>query len=43
MFKIGNKVVGVNFPVFIIAEIGINHMGSEKLCKINFSSQKIWC
>ena len=24
---------GVNFPVFIIAEIGINHMGSEKLCK----------
>lgn len=31
--KIGNKIVGDNFPCFIIAEIGINHNGSVELAK----------
>lgn len=30
---IGNKVIGENSPVFIIAEIGINHNGSLDLAK----------
>ncbi len=31
--KIGNKLVGDNYPCFIIAEIGINHNGSVELAK----------
>lgn len=31
--KIGNKLIGNNLPVFVIAEIGINHNGDMKLCK----------
>lgn len=32
-FEIFNKVINKNSPTLIIAEIGINHMGSEELCK----------
>ena len=31
--KIGNKIVGDDYPCFIIAEIGINHNGSLQLAK----------
>lgn len=31
--KIENKIIGKNFPVFVIAEAGINHNGSLKLAK----------
>jgi N-acetylneuraminate synthase len=31
--EVGNKVIGDNNPVFIIAEIGINHNGSVELAK----------
>lgn len=31
--KIGNRFVGEGFPVYIIAEIGINHNGSIELAK----------
>lgn len=31
--KIGNKIIGRNYPVFIIAEAGINHQGSFRLAK----------
>ena len=31
--KIGNKYVGEGEPIFIIAEIGINHNGDIKLAK----------
>lgn len=31
--KIGNKFIGQNQPVFIIAEAGVNHNGSFKLAK----------
>jgi len=31
--KIGNKFVGPGFPVFIIAEAGVNHNGSMELAK----------
>ena len=27
-FKIGNRVVGDNYPPLVIAEIGINHNGN---------------
>ncbi len=30
--KIGNKFIGDKFPTFIIAEIGINHLGNRNLC-----------
>lgn len=40
MFKIKNKKIGVNSPVFIIAEIGVNHNGSIKLCKRLISAAK---
>lgn len=30
--KVGNNFIGDNFPTFIIAEIGINHGGSENYC-----------
>ncbi len=33
VLKIFNKVITHNSPTLIIAEIGINHMGSEDLCK----------
>ena len=33
MLKIKNKIIGDQWPVYIIAEIGINHNGSLKLCK----------
>ena len=31
--KIGNKIVGDNYPVFVIAEIGINHNGDLDIAK----------
>ncbi len=31
--KIGDKIIGDDYPCFIIAEIGINHNGSVKLAK----------
>jgi N-acetylneuraminate synthase/N,N'-diacetyllegionaminate synthase len=31
--KVGNKIIGDNQPVFIIAEAGVNHNGSLKLAK----------
>jgi N-acetylneuraminate synthase len=31
--KIGNKLVGHDQPIFIIAEIGINHNGNMEICK----------
>ena len=31
--RIGNKTVGEGFPVYVIAEIGINHNGSVELAK----------
>jgi len=31
--QIGNKLIGHDQPVFIIAEIGINHNGSMDICK----------
>lgn len=31
-FCIGNKRIGINEPVFIIAEVGINHHGDVDLC-----------
>jgi sialic acid synthase SpsE len=31
-FAIGNKIVGPGAPVFVIAEIGINHEGSVEKC-----------
>jgi N-acetylneuraminate synthase len=31
--KIGNKLVGVGQPCYIIAEIGINHNGNVDLAK----------
>ena len=30
--KIGNRFIGEKFPTFIIAEIGINHLGNKNLC-----------
>lgn len=32
-FKIGSKIISVNSPVYIIAEIGVNHNGSVELAK----------
>ena len=32
-FKIFDKVIFKNSPSLIIAEIGINHLGDEDLCK----------
>jgi len=32
-FKVGQKYIGENKQVFIIAEIGINHSGDHKKCK----------
>lgn len=31
--KIGNKMIGHNQQVFVIAELGINHNGDMKICK----------
>ena len=31
--KIGKKEIGIDQPVFVIAEIGINHEGSVKKCE----------
>src|SRR3989338_6625301 len=31
--KIGKKIIGDNYPVFIIAEAGVNHNGDVKLAK----------
>ena len=33
MFTIGNKKIGKNYPVFIIAEAGINHNGDLNIAK----------
>ena len=30
--KIKNRLIGYDYKPLIIAEIGINHMGSEELC-----------
>jgi len=30
---IGNRLVGPNQPIFVIAEVGINHNGDMKICK----------
>ena len=40
MFKINNHKVG-NTRVFIIAEIGINHLGNVNLCKKLINKAKI--
>jgi N-acetylneuraminate synthase len=32
-FKIGNKIIGDNHPVYIIAEIGLNHQGDVKIAR----------
>ena len=43
VFKIFNKVIKKDSPTLIIAEIGINHMGSEELCKkMIISALKKW-
>ena len=31
--KIGNRIIGTNYPVFVIAEAGINHNGSLSIAK----------
>ena len=31
--KIGNHIIGENYPVFVIAEAGINHNGSLSIAK----------
>ena len=31
--KVGNRFIGDNHPVFVIAEIGINHNGSLDIAK----------
>jgi N,N'-diacetyllegionaminate synthase len=31
-FKIGDRMVGEGHPVFVIAEIGVNHHGDARLC-----------
>ena len=31
--KIGNKIIGDDYPCFVIAEIGINHNGSLEIAK----------
>ena len=28
---------------YLVAEVGSNHLGSDKLIKIDFISKKIWC
>ena len=39
--KIGKKEIGVNHPVYIIGEIGINHNGSlENAIKLIDSAKK---
>lgn len=32
-FTVGNRNIGVGYPVFVIAEIGVNHEGDFQLCK----------
>jgi len=31
--RVGNRFIGDTEPVFVIAEIGINHNGSIEICK----------
>ena len=31
--RIGNKLIGPGYPVFIVAEVGINHSGDMETCK----------
>ena len=38
---VGNKVIGEQNPVFIIAEIGINHNGSVEIAKKMIDSAAI--
>ena len=33
MLKIDGRIIGKNYPIYIIAEIGINHNGNLNLCK----------
>ncbi len=40
MLKINNRKIGPGSPVYIIAEIGINHKGNLKLCKKMIHSAK---
>ena len=39
-FKIGNKLIGPNHNVFVIAEVGINHNGSVSLAKKMINAAK---
>lgn len=32
VFKIGDRMIGEDHPVFVIAEVGVNHHGDERLC-----------
>jgi N,N'-diacetyllegionaminate synthase len=34
MVKVGDKIIGENHPVFIIAEAGVNHNGSIEIAKL---------
>ena len=42
-FKIGDKIVGENNPSLIIAEIGINHQGSNKILELLNEVKKSGC
>ena len=33
MIKIGKNTIGRNYPIYVIAEIGINHNGDMQLVK----------
>ena len=33
MIKIGKHTIGRNYPIYVIAEIGINHNGDMQLVK----------
>lgn len=41
MIKIGNKFIGDNQKVYVVAEIGINHNGDMKLAKEMISAAKL--
>ena len=44
-FSIGDHMIGTDAPVFIIAEIGINHGGREEECarliELDYTAGKI--
>ena len=42
--KIKNKFIGDNYPIFFIAEAGVNHNGSMKYAKKLIDiANKNWC